>query len=178
MGAIEGVREQCALHGLIIPSGRKASARQKRGKGRRSEGEQLRPGERVEITSHRYRSNDGFLILAGTGDRSNDALRRMSHPEDTWLHVRDIRGAHVYIVTRGREVPDTTLKEAAMVAAWHSKAREGSNVPVDYTRAKYVTQIAGSKPGHVTFRRERTIRVTPDEKRIEMMRLMAGGRGG
>lgn len=61
-----------------------------------------------------------------------------------------------------------------MVAVWHSKGRDGSKVPVDYTRAKYITPIPGSGPGHVRFKRERTIRVTPDESRLEMMRLMAG----
>jgi predicted ribosome quality control (RQC) complex YloA/Tae2 family protein len=174
---VDLVRVQAELHGLILPAAVEtgASAKSRREKRRRGEG--TRPGERVQFASHRYRSNDGFLILAGTGDRSNDALRRMSRPDDIWLHVRDIPGAHVYVVTRGMAVPESTIREAAMIAAWHSKARQGSNVPVDYTRAKYLTPIPGAGPGHVRFRRERTIRVTPDERRVKMMALMAGGEG-
>ena len=167
------VREQCVVLGLIEPS--TPSKVRPRGRKRGPLGKQRRVGERVEIGAHRYRSNDGFLIVAGKGDRSNDALRRMSRPDDIWLHVRDIPGSHVYIITRGRLVPETTLREAAMVAVWHSKAREGANVPVDYTRAKYVDPIPGDRLGKVRFRRERTLRITPDIKRLDMMRLLAGG---
>ncbi len=171
---IDDVREQCVLHGLIAPE---KEARGGRGARRDQPAvdQGVGLGRHAAISAHRYRSNDGFLILAGTGDQANHALRRASNAEDMWLHVRDVPGAHVYIISHGRSIPDTTLKEAAMVAAWHSKAREGSNVPVDYTRAKYVDPIPGDRPGKVRFRRERTLRVTPDEERIEMMRLMAGG---
>ncbi|MCX6647270.1 MAG: NFACT family protein [bacterium] len=166
---INFVKEQCVLHGLIAPDEIKVE-----GKGKREEKKSRRPGDLHEISSHRYRSNDGFLIIAGANNVSNDALRRLSSPEDMWLHVRDIPGSHVYIITRGKEVPESTLKEAAMVAAWHSKAKDSSHVPVDYTKAKYVTPIPGGPAGKVKFRRERTVRVTPDENRIGMMKLMAG----
>jgi predicted ribosome quality control (RQC) complex YloA/Tae2 family protein len=167
---LETVREGLVLHGLI-PSA--AGVEKPERKAQKKKGA-ARPGELIDISAHRYRSNDGFLILAGKGDRSNDALRRMSKPQDIWLHVRDIPGSHVYIVTGGREVPKTTLMEAAMIAVWNSRARESSNVPVDYTQAKYVTSIPGAGPGRVRFRREHTLRVTADEKRVEAMRLTAG----
>lgn len=172
MEGADRVREQGVLRGFLEPA---YPTRMKRGGTRPEKGERRRRSvaER-ETSAHRYRSNDGFLILAGKGDRSNDALRRMSSPDDIWLHVRDIPGSHVYIVTRGRKVPDTTLREAAMVAVWHSKARDGSSVPVDYTRAKYVTPIPGERLGKVRFKKERTLRVTPDPRRLEMMRLVAG----
>lgn len=174
---INHVREECVLHGLISPV-----REDERGKGKRAGAKPAQVGAGLGrhggISAHRYRSNDGFLILAGTNDFSNDALRKASSPDDTWLHVRDIPGAHVYIVARGREVPESTLKEAAMVAVWHSRARDGSNVPVDYTRVKYLAPIPGAGPGKVRFRRERTIRMTADPKRIEMMSLMAGGGEG
>lgn len=168
---INYIREQCILHGLIAPREIKAKGQAKRHGDRKGH----RPGDRFRISTNRYRSNDGFLIIAGTNNLSNDALKRSSSPEDIWLHTRDIPGSHVYIITRGKKVPETTLKEAAMVAAWHSKAREGSNVPVDYTKSRYVTSIPGAPPGKVRFKRERTIRVTPDQKRVEMMKMMAGG---
>lgn len=168
---INYIREQCVLRGLIAPHEFKAKGQDKRRVDRKGH----RPGDRFRISTNRYRSNDGFLIIAGTNNLSNDALKRSSSPEDIWLHTRDIPGSHVYIITRGKKVPDTTLKEAAMVAAWHSKAREGSNVPVDYTKSRYVTPIPGAPPGKVRFKRERTIRVTPEEKRVEMMKMMAGG---
>ncbi len=170
LSEINDVRELCILHGLISPPDVKAKRGPKAHRKRQVQKQALTGA----ISSRRYRSNDGFLIMAGLNDRANDALRRSSNPEDIWLHTRNIPGSHVYIITRGKAVPETTIREAAMVAAWHSKARDGSHVPVDYTKAKYVTPIAGARAGKVTFRRERTIRVNPDEKRIEMMGLMAG----
>jgi len=168
---IREVRQQCVLHGLISEHEKLPRARER---DHRREQQKSKPVIGGEIRSDRYRSNDGFLIVAGLNDRANDALRRASSGEDIWLHTRDIPGGHVYIITRGKEVPETTLREAAMVAAWHSQARDGSNVPVDYTKARYITPVAGGPAGKVIFKRERTIRVTPDEKRIELMRLMAG----
>jgi predicted ribosome quality control (RQC) complex YloA/Tae2 family protein len=170
---IGDIRRQCVFHGLISPE------EEKPGKGRGKKSDTGRPGmgRLSGISAKRYRSNDGFLILAGTSDNANDALRRASSPDDIWLHTRDIPGGHVYIISRGKEVPETTLKEAGMVAVWHSKARDGSNVPVDYTRAKYIEPIPGGPAGKVRFKRERTIRVTPDEKRLEKMRMMAGETG-
>jgi len=167
---IHEVRGQCILHGLISV---REKFRSNRDKSKRQQAA-TKPVIGSAIRSLRYRSNDGFLIVAGLNDRANDALRRASSNEDIWLHTHEIPGGHVYIITRGKSVPDTTIKEAAIVAAWHSKARDGSNVPVNYTKAKYVTAIAGGPSGKVTYRRERMIRVTPDEKRVEMMRIMAG----
>jgi len=169
---IHEVEEKAVLRGLIPPVTIDETEKARRGKKNR---QKVTDGSVVKISSVRYRSNDGYLITAGTNNVSNDALRRIARKEDIWLHVRDIPGSHVYITTRGQKVPETTLREAAMVAAWHSKAREGSNIPVDYTFAKYITPIPGATIGKVRFQRERTIRVTPDEKRIEMMRMMAGG---
>jgi predicted ribosome quality control (RQC) complex YloA/Tae2 family protein len=174
---IRDIHDQLIIRGLVIPEQAAKSEGRKKQKTKRDQdraGAAGRPGERSELSVNRYRSNDGFLIIAGKGERSNDLLRRTSRPDDMWLHVRDIPGSHVYILAHGKEVPETTIREAAMVAAWHSKAQASSNVPVDYTRAKYVTPIPGSGPGHVRFKREHTIRVTPDENRIEKMRLMAG----
>jgi len=168
---IDSLREECVIRGYVAPAKNAGKSGTKKTSGKEPG---TRPGSIVNINARRYRSNDGFLILAGTNDRSNDALRRAASPNDIWLHTREIPGAHVYITTRGKEVPDTTLKEAAIIAAWHSKARDGSNVPVDYTRVKYLQPIPGGPAGKVRFRRERTLRVTPDEKRINMMRLMAG----
>ena len=165
---IDSIREECIIRGLIDPNDSVDSKSRKR----------MKSATLPKIPARRYRSNDGFLILAGTSDKSNDALRRMCSGEDYWLHTRDIPGSHVFIISNGKEVPETTIKEAAMVAAWHSKAKDGSNVPVDYTRVKYVTAVPGGRPGKVTFKRERTIRVTPSAERIEMMGLMSGDNNG
>ena len=50
-----------------------------------------------------------------------------------WLHTKDIHGSHVIVVSDGKEISDTAIYEAARLAAYHSKARNSSQVPVDCT---------------------------------------------
>jgi predicted ribosome quality control (RQC) complex YloA/Tae2 family protein len=60
------------------------------------------------------------------------------------------------------EEPDNaTLKRAAAIAAFHSKARGGGVVSVSYTRAQYVTKPRGAKPGTVSIRKEKLLKVRP-----------------
>jgi predicted ribosome quality control (RQC) complex YloA/Tae2 family protein len=80
-----------------------------------------------------------------------------------WFHTKDIPGSHVILLTRGIEPPERTLHEAANLAAWHSKAREGSNVPVDYVQRRHVRKPAGAKPGYVIYDHHKTMYVTPAE---------------
>ena len=112
----------------------------------------------------RYRSSDGFEIKVGRSNLQNDRLTmRDSEKHDLWLHVKDIPGSHTVIVTRGREVPERTVTEAAVLAAWHSKARSSSQVPVDVVPIRFVKKPSGAKPGMVIFTNNRTLYVTPDE---------------
>ena len=109
-----------------------------------------------------YQSKDGFTILVGRNNRQNDLLTlKTANKNDIWLHTKNIPGSHVIICSNGREVPDTTLEEAARLAAAHSKARESSQVPVDYTAVKNVSKPQGAKPGRVISVNYRTVYVKP-----------------
>lgn len=132
-----------------------------------------RAPDKREKTSEplRYRSSDGFEILVGKNNKQNDLLTlKTAKATDIWLHVKDIPGSHVIIRTNGESPSEQTLIEAAQVAAYHSKAREGSGVPVDYVPVKFVKKPAGAKPGMVIFTNNRTLYVTPDESTIEKLR--------
>lgn len=119
----------------------------------------------------RYRSSDGFEILVGKNNRQNDLLTlKTAKAADIWLHVKDIAGSHVIVKTDGKTPSEQTLIEAAQIAAFHSKAREGSGVPVDYVPVKFVKKPAGAKPGMVIFTNNRTLYVTPDEETVERLR--------
>jgi Domain of unknown function (DUF814). len=83
---------------------------------------------------------------------------------DMWLHTKNIPGSHVIIKSKGTKIPDSTILEAAKLAALHSKAKNSSNVPVDYTLRKYVKKPSGSKPGFVIYTNQKTLYVTPDDK--------------
>ena len=100
----------------------------------------------------------------GRGAASNDDLTfRAAAPDDVWLHARDAAGAHVVLRWTDADAPPARdLREAASLAAWHSKARGAAVVPVDWTRRKHVRKPRGAKPGTVILREERTIMVRPD----------------
>lgn len=116
------------------------------------------------LKPHKYRSSDGFTILAGRNNVQNDQLSmRSSQRHDIWLHTQRIPGSHTIIVTENQEVPEQTLLQAATIAAYHSQAQDSTNVPVDYTEVRNVKKQSGAKPGMVIYDNFQTIFVTPDE---------------
>lgn len=110
-----------------------------------------------------YALPDGWKVLAGRTDADNDRLSfKVARPEDWWFHVRGMPGSHVILQGPPGEEPDRpTLKRAAAIAAFHSKARSGGEVAVSATRARYVTKPAGAKAGTVQIRREVVLKVRP-----------------
>lgn len=112
----------------------------------------------------KFRSDDGFDILVGRNNLQNDRLTlKTAKPDDMWLHTHDIAGAHVIICAEGREIPDSTLLQAAILAATYSKGADGTKIPVDYTRAKFVKKPSGAKPGMVIFVNNKTLLADPDK---------------
>lgn len=119
-------------------------------------------------TLHVYTSSEGFEICVGKNNLQNEYLtNRLAGPNDTWLHTKDIPGSHVVI--RGSGFGDTTLNEAAQLAAYFSQARESSSVPVDCTLIRYVRKPSGAKPGFVIYDHQRTLFVTPDDQLIKKL---------
>jgi len=125
--------------------------------------DKTRIGADQEVKVYEYELPGGWKVLAGKTEEDNDILSiRLAHPEDWWFHVRGMPGSHVLLRHRPDEDPDReTLKGAAAIAAYHSKAREGGMISVSCTRAKYVTKPRGAKPGTVTIRRESLLKVRP-----------------
>jgi predicted ribosome quality control (RQC) complex YloA/Tae2 family protein len=87
----------------------------------------------------------------------------MAGKTDYWFHTKDIPGSHVIVFTCGREITESCIFEAAALAAYHSKARDSENVPVDYVPVRYVKKPAGAKPGMVIFTNNKTVWVNPSE---------------
>lgn len=120
----------------------------------------------------KFRSSDGFTIFVGKNNKQNDELTlKTSKASDIWLHVKDIAGSHVIIKTEGKTPPERTIVEAARLAAYHSKAKNGSGVPVDYTAVKFVKKPAGARPGMVIFTDNRTLYVTPNEEEADRLKI-------
>ena len=133
---------------------------------RQGKKEQNRPAKPLE-----FRTTSGFRVLVGRNNRQNDKLTRSADHRDIWLHTQKIHGSHVILCTGGREVDDDTIVEAAKLAAWFSQAREGANVPVDYTPVKNVKKPAGARPGMVIYSTCRTVNVAPEEGLVKKLQL-------
>lgn len=110
-----------------------------------------------------YTLNGGHQVLAGKTDADNDRLSlKLAKPNDWWFHVRGMPGSHVVLKVESDQPPNRdTLKAAAAIAAYHSKARTGGVVAVAGTLARYVSKPRGAKPGTVKIRKERIFKVRP-----------------
>ncbi len=110
-----------------------------------------------------YTLPGGHRVMAGKTDVDNDRLSlKVAGPDDWWFHVRGMPGSHVVLKVAEGQAPDrSTLNQAAAVAAYHSKARNGGWVAVSGTLARHVTKPSGAKPGTVKIRKERIFKVRP-----------------
>lgn len=119
-----------------------------------------------------YRSSDGYTVLVGRNNLQNDKLTlKFAEKTDIWLHTQTITGSHVIIVTDGENPPDSTIEEAAIIAAVNSKGRESNIVPVDYCLVKYVKKPSGAKPGKVIFTNYKTAFVKPDNELANKLKV-------
>ena len=118
-----------------------------------------------------FLSTDGFHILVGRNNHQNDQLTlKIAEKLDFWMHTQSIHGAHVLVQCGGETPPDTTLEQAAMLAAYFSKGRDSAQVAVDYCLAKFVKKPAGARPGMVIYTNYQTAFVTPDAALAERLR--------
>ena len=125
-----------------------------------------------KLNPKKYVSDDGFTILVGRNNIQNDQLTlKESKGRDMWFHTKNIPGSHCIVISEGQEIPDSTLTQAAILAATNSRAVESSQVPVDYTQIKHIKKPKGGKPGMVIYHVYNTAYVTPDlelEKRLRV----------
>ena len=120
---------------------------------------------------YRYLSDDGIEILVGKNAAQNDRITLGAKPGEMWLHAKDMPGSHVIVCTEG-EIPQATMKQAALLAAWYSKGQRSSMVPVDYTLRKHVKKPSGAAPGRVIYTHQKTAYMTPEEDEIKGIRLV------
>lgn len=109
-----------------------------------------------------YQSSEGLRILVGRSNVQNDRLSlKTAKGGDLWFHARGLPGSHVILCAQGGQPGEKSIEEAAMLAAWHSKARGGTAAAVDYTPAKALKKPPGAPPGKVIYHTCKTILVTP-----------------
>ena len=116
---------------------------------------------------------DGYTVLVGRNNKENDYLSlKYANKSDIWFHVKDFHGSHIILkflndknhVSEGNildSIPKDIIAKVAAIAALHSKAKNSSNVLVDYCEVRYVKKPSGSKPGMVIYTNYRTVNVNP-----------------
>ena len=105
---------------------------------------------------------DNFTLLVGRNNKENDYLTlKFAKKTDLWFHTKDIHGSHGILLVDGKTPNNDILIKCAQIVAFHSKARESSNVPVDYCDVKFVKKPKGSKPGMVIYSNNKTLNVQP-----------------
>lgn len=123
----------------------------------------------VKPTPEDFISSTGLPISVGKNNKQNDYLTfKIANKSQTWFHTKDIPGSHVVI--HDNEPDEESILEAAMLAAYFSKARDSSAVPVDYTEVRHVKKPNGSKPGFVIYFEQKTVFVTPSEDIVRKLR--------
>jgi predicted ribosome quality control (RQC) complex YloA/Tae2 family protein len=129
--------------------------------GKPAKGKPVAPGGGVPL---HVQSREGFTLLVGKNSRQNeDVTFHQATSNDLWLHARGVAGAHVIIKSAGRDVPRSTIDQAASLAAYYSEARGTTSASVDYTLQRHVRHMKGGGPGMVIYEREHTIYVEPND---------------
>ncbi|MBO6047483.1 MAG: NFACT family protein [Erysipelotrichaceae bacterium] len=109
-----------------------------------------------------YRTKDDVIIYVGKNNLQNDYLTfKMASRSDIWFHVKEMPGSHV--IVHQSEPDEYTIRKAAMLAAWYSKGRHSSSVPVNYAPVRTLKKPHTNKPGMVLLGHYKTIYIDPEE---------------
>lgn len=151
-GEITAIKAELASQGYI-----------KKGNDKKKEQKSLKPMH--------FKTRDGFDVYVGRNNIMNDKLTmKTAKNYDTWFHVQSAAGSHVICETSGNQISDEAIHDCAVIAAYFSKARESSNVAVDYTLVKNIRKPNGAKPGFVVYDPYKTEFATPTIDEVESLK--------
>jgi len=123
-------------------------------------------------TPTEFISTNGYKILCGKNNFQNEYItHQVAEKSDYWFHAKNVAGSHVILITNGEEPPAEDFTDACEIAAYHSKAQKGQQVEVDYLFCKGVKKVPGAKPGFVVYHNNWSAYVTPNEEKIQKMRV-------
>lgn len=109
-----------------------------------------------------FMSTNNLNIYVGKNSKQNEYITmKIAKKEDLWFHTKGIPGSHVILKTEGKEIPEQTMIEAALLAAYYSSGRNSSSVEVDYTEKKHVRKPKNAKTGMVIYENQKTLLVNP-----------------
>ena len=123
-------------------------------------------------TPTEFVSTNGYRILCGKNNYQNEYItHQIAEKNDYWFHAKNVAGSHVILITNGEEPPAEDFTDACEIAAYHSKVQRGQQVEVDYLFCKGVKKVPGAKPGFVVYHNNWSAYVTPNEEKINSMKL-------
>ena len=131
----------------------------------------VKPRKEAPSQPMKFLSCDGIEIEVGKNALQNERLTMGARGNETWLHAQKMPGSHVLIHTEG-EVPETTLVQAAMLAAYYSTGVRSAQVPIDTTLRRYIKKPGGTPAGFVTYTHQRTLYITPSEIEVKKIKLL------
>ena len=132
----------------------------------------VKPRREAPSQPMRFRSSDGIDIEVGKNALQNERLTMGARGSETWLHAQKMPGSHVLIHTE-EDVPEDTLMQAAMLAAYYSKGCRSAQVPIDITLRRYIKKPGGTPAGFVTYTHQRTLYITPSETEVKKIQLVS-----
>lgn len=107
-------------------------------------------------------------LYIGKNNKQNDHVTfDLARGKDLWFHTKNIPGSHVILKTSLPQATDDNIATAVMLAAYFSKSRGGSKVPVDCTERRFVKKPNGAKPGFVIYTDQTTYYTTPEEMAVK-----------
>jgi len=130
----------------------------------------MKPRKEAPSQPMKFLSSDGIEIEVGKNALQNERLTMGARGDETWLHAQKMPGSHV--IVHSDAVPETTLMEAAMLAAYYSKGVRSAQVPIDATLRRYIKKPGGTPAGFVIYTHQRTLYITPDEAAVRKIRCL------
>jgi len=127
----------------------------------------MKPRREAPSQPMKFLSCDGIEIEVGKNALQNERLTMGAKGDETWLHAQKMPGSHV--IVHSASVPETTLYEAAMLAAYYSKGVRSNQVPVDATLRRYIKKPGGTPAGFVIYTHQRTLYITPEEAAVRKL---------
>ena len=118
----------------------------------------------------KFLSCDGIEMEVGKNALQNERLTMGAKGDELWLHAQKMPGSHV--IVHSTSVPESTVLEAAMLAAYYSKGVRSAQVPIDATLRRYIKKPGGTPAGFVIYTHQRTLYITPDEASVRKIKCI------
>lgn len=126
--------------------------------------------QKIKSRPFHYRSSDGFDIYIGKNNYQNEELTfKFANGGDWWFHAKKMPGSHVIVKAEGRQLPDRTFEEAAMLAGYYSQGRDAEKIEIDYLQRRNVKKPNGSAPGFVVYYTNYSMTIHPQADGIELV---------